>query len=396
MKVEKKLLIVGAGILQLPAIIKAKEMGLIVAVVDMDKNAPGISISDKFYKVSTIDVDGVVNAAVDFMPDGVMTLATDMPMRSVAAVAEKLHLPGISSTVAIKATDKIAMIRCFEEHQVPHPWFEVITSKIELQKLNTKRDVPYIMKPSDSSGSRGVVLVTDKKDAPAAFLYSKAVSKTGRVLVEEYMTGPEVSVESLTVKGKTTVLAVTDKLTTGAPFFVEMGHSQPSQLDSKIVGSIKEIAVKAIEAIGINNSPSHVEVIVTKDGPKLVELGARLGGDCITTYLVPLSTGIDMVKSCILLSLNQTCAINPLFNKGAAIRYIQSPEGIFNRIDGIDEVRDDCLIHHLEIVKRKGDLLGTIKSSGDRVGYVITQADNVTSAIEACERALNKIKIQVD
>jgi len=381
--------------LQLPAIQKAKGLGLQVAVVDMDCNAPGILYADCYFEVSTNDVANILSVAEIFRPDAVMTLATDMPMRSVAAVAEKFGLHAISPDVAVRATDKIEMIRCFETYKIPHPWFEVITSEKELDTLLVKHLPPFIMKPNDASGSRGVILVDDIQEVRGAFLYSKSISKSGFVLIEEYMQGPEVSVEVMTIKGQTTVLAVTDKLTTGAPFFVEMGHSQPSVLSNEIIEKVKDIAIKAVQAIGIDNSPSHVEIIVTEDGPKLVEIGARLGGDCITTYLIPLSIGVDMVTACILLALGQEPDILPKYQKGAAIRYVKCKKGILQDIIGLDKAMSDPNIKHIEIVKKVGDKIIPVHSSGDRVGYVIAQATTPLEAIRASEKALNEIKFEV-
>ena len=391
----KKILIIGAGVLQLPAIQKAKGLGLQVAVVDMDCNAPGILYADCYFEVSTNDVANILSVAEIFRPDAVMTLATDMPMRSVAAVAEKFGLHAISPDVAVRATDKIEMIRCFETYKIPHPWFEVITSEKELDTLLVKHLPPFIMKPNDASGSRGVILVDDIQEVRGAFLYSKSISKSGFVLIEEYMQGPEVSVEVMTIKGQTTVLAVTDKLTTGAPFFVEMGHSQPSVLSNEVIEKVKDIAIKAVQAIGIDNSPSHVEIIVTEDGPKLVEIGARLGGDCITTYLIPLSIGVDMVTACILLALGQEPDILPKYQKGAAIRYVKCKKGILQDIIGLDKAMSDPNIKHIEIVKKVGDKITPVHSSGDRVGYVIAQATTPLEAIRASEKALNEIKFKV-
>ena len=391
----KKILIIGAGVLQVPAIQKAKGLGLQVAVVDMDCNAPGILYADCYFEVSTNDVANILSVAEIFRPDAVMTLATDMPMRSVAAVAEKFGLHAISPDVAVRATDKIEMIRCFETYKIPHPWFEVITSEKELDTLLVKHLPPFIMKPNDASGSRGVILVDDIQEVRGAFLYSKSISKSGFVLIEEYMQGPEVSVEVMTIKGQTTVLAVTDKLTTGAPFFVEMGHSQPSVLSNEIIEKVKDIAIKAVQAIGIDNSPSHVEIIVTEDGPKLVEIGARLGGDCITTYLIPLSIGVDMVTACILLALGQEPDILPKYQKGAAIRYVKCKKGILQDIIGLDKAMSDPNIKHIEIVKKVGDKIIPVHSSGDRVGYVIAQATTPLEAIRASEKALNEIKFEV-
>lgn len=393
--VVPKLMIVGAGVLQLPAIQKAKSLGLDVAVIDIDPNAPGVCYADKFYEVSTNDISGILAAAENYHPDGIMTLATDMPIRSVASVAEKYKLYAVTPSVAQRATDKIEMIRCFERYDVPHPWFEVITFEEELKDLLLKHSVPFIMKPNDSSGSRGVVLVKDYHEVRDAFLYSKSVSKSGLILVEEYMQGPEVSVEVMTIRGETTILAVTDKLTSGAPFFVEMGHSQPSQLPNETIEKIKEVAIKAVQAIGIDNSPSHVEIIVTEDGPKLVELGARLGGDSINTYLVPLSTGVDMIQACILMALGQIPDIAKKFEKGSAIRYAECKLGVLQKINGVNEALNIPEVKHVEIVKCLGETLTPIRSSSDRVAYVITQADTAQDAIRMCENALGKIKFDI-
>lgn len=388
-----KLLIVGASVLQIPAIFKAKSKGLRVGVIDLNPNAPGVKLADKFYNVSTNDIEGVLAAARDFMPNGIMTLATDMPMRSVAAVASEFGLPGISPQVALKATDKVAMIECFAEKDVPHPWFYTVNSFMEFTRLLEIVLPPFIIKPNDSSGSRGVVLINNTYEAFDGFNYSMSVSKSGIVLVEEFLSGPEVSVEIFTVNGKSTVLAITDKLTTGAPHFVEMGHSQPSMLSADVQFKIKEVAIKAVEAIGINNSPSHVEIIVTKDGPKLVELGARMGGDCITSHLVPLSTGVDMVNASIELSLGLEPYIVQSFNRGSAIRYITSKEGILYNINGLEKVSNMAGVRHVEILKKQGDTVSSIHGSGDRIGYVICQDETPQKAIDLCEQAISQLSV---
>ena len=390
-----KLLIVGASVLQIPAIEKAKKKGLFVGVIDINPNAPGIKFADQFYKVSTNDIEGVLVAARDFKPNGIMTLATDMPMRSVAAVASELGLKGISTEVALKATDKVEMINCFKANDVPHPWFRVIRSQSEFNEFCNYILPPYIIKPNDSSGSRGVVLINNIAEAQSGFIYSKSASKSGIVLVEEFMHGPEVSVEIITVNGVSTVLAITDKLTTGAPHFVEMGHSQPSMLSEEIQSNIRRVAINAVKAININNNPSHVEIIVTKEGPKLVELGARMGGDCIATHLVPLSTGVDMVNASIELSLGLEPCIGRQFSKGSAIRYITSKEGILRDINGLDLVSNMEGVKHIEIVKKSGDSISSIHGSGDRIGYVVCQADTSIKAIELCNQAIKQIKIEV-
>lgn len=391
----KRLLIIGASILQLPGIKKAKELGYYVAVADYDPNAVGIAYADEYYNVSTIDAEGVTKVAEEFRPDGIMTLATDMPMRSVAMATKELGLPGISMDTAIKSTDKGEMIKAFEAAGVEHPWYYIALTEDEFKKCKANVTFPCIMKPTDSSGSRGVVLVHTLEELEKEYSYTKDNSRGGGVIIEEYMQGSEVSVEVMAVGGEPHVLQVTDKLTTGAPHFVEMGHSQPSRLGEDNVAKIKDLAVRAVKAVGIADGPAHVEIMLTKDGPKMVELGARMGGDCITTHLVPLSTGIDMIRATIETSCGITPDIEQKFDKGSAIRYFNTDCGTIQSIDGVEEAKAIEGVKEISFVKNVGDKVGTIGSSTDRVGFVIAQADSAEDAIKVCEKAMELITIAV-
>lgn len=392
---EKKLFIVGASVLQLPAILKAKEMGLTVAVADYNPKAIGIKYADKYYEVSTIDARAVTAAAEDFGADGIMTLATDMPMRSVAAAAKKLGLPSISPETALKATDKGEMIKAFKEHSVESPWFFIVEDELQLKNITEQIDYPCIIKPTDNAGSKGVVLVKSPDEVLNAYRYSKANSRHGAVIVEEYMQGQEVSVEVMVLEGEVYILAVTDKITTGPPHFVEMGHSQPSQLPKKDLEKIRDLAKRALAAIGIMGGPAHVEIMLTAKGPKMIELGARMGGDCISTHLVPLSTGVDMVKAAIQIALGEKPDINPTLNKGSAIRYLESRSGILAEVKGLEEAKKVPGVVEITITKEPGDLLGEIKSSNDRLGFVIAQGNTAEEAIGICDNLTKTICVEV-
>ena len=208
------------------------------------------------------------------------------------------------------------------------------------------------------------------------------------------MRGPEVSVEVITVDGVPNVLQVTDKLTTGAPHFVEMGHSQPSRLAEGDLDKIRDLASRAVKAVGIKNGPAHVEIILTENGPKMVELGARMGGDCITTHLVPLSTGIDMIEATIRIACGEKPDITPKFENGSAIRFIDAPHGTITAIEGIDEAEKIDGVREISFTKGVGDTVGEIGSSTDRAGFVIAQAKNAESAVAICEKICCRIKIE--
>lgn len=388
-----RLLIIGASILQLPAIKKAKDLGHYVAVADLDPNAIGISYADKYFNVSTIDIEGICKVAQKFMPDGILTLATDMPMRSIAAATSLLGLPGISMDTAIKSTDKGEMIKAFKQYKVESPWYYIIDSISMLFSLMPTLTYPCILKPTDNAGSRGVILVNSVDELIEAYRYSVDQSRSGFVILEEYLIGPEVSVEIMVVDGNPFVLQVTDKLTTGAPYFVEMGHNQPSLLPIDDVDKIKDLACRAVKSVGINCGPSHVEIKLTPNGPKMIELGARMGGDCITTHLVPLSTGIDMIKATIDIALGQIPEIVPIINKASAIRYFDAPRGIISSIEGVEDAKNLNGVREITFIKNVGNEVNEIRSSVDRCGYVIVQGDTVNEAVEICNKVKRNICI---
>ena len=391
----KRLFIIGASILQLPAIKKAKELGYYTAVADYNPAAVGIPYADEYYNASTIDEQAITDAARRFRPDGIMTLATDMPMRALARACAELSLPAISYETAVRATDKGEMIKAFEAHNVAHPWFVIVKDASQFEKARAEAAFPCVVKPTDNSGSRGVAVARSLDELQSAYEYARSVSRGGAVIIEEYLRGPEFSVEVMVVRGEAHVLQITDKLTTGEPHFVEMGHSQPGGDSAQDREAIKDLAVRAVKAVGIHTGPAHVEMILTEAGPKMVELGARMGGDCITTHLVPLSTGIDMVKATIDCACGNEPDITPKFTKGAAIRYFDTARGVISSISGTEEALAVPGVKEISFVKHAGERTDGIYSSSDRIGFVVAQSDTAPDAVRACERALSLIKIEI-
>lgn len=391
----KKLLIIGASILQLPAIKKAKEAGYYTIVADFNPEAIGIQYADEYYNVSTIDEAGISALAEKVKPDGIMTLATDLPMRALAMATTKLCLPGIRYDTAIKATDKGEMIKAFEAGDVEHPWFFILKDEDDLKRVLPSLSYPCVIKPTDNAGNRGVSYAKDEVELLSLYSYSHDNSHSGDVIIEEYMEGQEVSVEIIVYHGIVHILAVTDKLTQGKPFFVEIGHSEQSQLGETDVARIKDLATRAVKAIGIDNSPAHVEIMLTKDGPKMVELGARMGGGCITTHLVPLSTGIDMIQSVMDMAMGQSPDVTPKFDKGSALRHIVGIEGEIVSVGGLEEARTYPGVTEVTMLKGIGDKVGYFKNGADRIGYVIAQGKDAADAVRICEEAMKLIRINV-
>lgn len=397
---SKKMMILGASALQVPAIKKAKELGYEIILVDYDENAAGFPLADVKLVVSTLDQEEVYRQALIYQPDVVITSTSDGPVRTAAYVNEKLgKQPDLSYEDSLCATIKSHMRDRLKQYQVPVPEYYAVKTFDEFKNAVSALQGCCIVKPADNAGSRGVVLLKDAS-IPAAdhlqqtYEYSKANSRNGIVMVEEYMEGAEVSVEAMTVNGETTIITITDKFITPPPYFVEIAHCEPSMLDEDVQEQIRQITKKAVKAIHLLNGPSHTEIKVTKSGPKVVELAARLGGDFITSRLVPLSTGVDMVGNSVLLAAGSNVDLTCTRQKGAAIHFLQGTEGVLKniivdeavyRLDGIEEI---------SLYRKNGDPVHETKSSNDRLGHVITTGQTAEEAMARAKEALSYIHIQ--
>ena len=222
----KKLMVLAAGLLQIPVIKKAREMGYYVIAVDDDPNAPGMSLADKaVVPGGLMNEEKLVAIAKEEQIDGVIHPCSEVAMNVMGRINDELHLCGISKEIAIRATNKHLMREAFEVYGAPSP--KSILTKDEEDAWNTfcnEFDTNAILKPSRNSGSRGIAKV-EKGITKEEFvgLYQRALneSRDHQVLIEQFIEGPEFSVEVIVWKGEPHVLAVTDKKTTEAPYFVE-------------------------------------------------------------------------------------------------------------------------------------------------------------------------------
>lgn len=393
----KKVFILGGSALQVPLIKTAKNLGLYVIVIDLNPEAVGFKYADEKYVISTRDGQSIAELAEEIEPEAIITAATDMPMRTIAEVGKKLGYNTLSYETSLKATDKFLMREALKVNKVAIPNYFLAESKKEFNEAIKAIDGPKIIKPVDSSGSRGIYLLNDENEKDEAFSHALSHSANKKILIEEYMSGNEVSVETLTINGETYIIAITDKLTTGAPHFIETGHHIPSLIDEEMQNKIKKVTKQAIEAIGIKNGPSHTEVIVTPNGPKIVELGARLGGDFITSHLVKYGTNIDLIQLHILLSMGELKSLDDKVKYyGSAIRYFQVSPGTVKDITIPEYIMKDENLVELKFNYSIGDKVDEIKSSANRFGYIICKGKTVKSAINLCEKYMSEINISIE
>ena len=298
----KILAVIGASYLQRPLVEKAKEMGLYTLCFAWAEGAVCKDLVDEFYPISIVDKDEILKVCQEKQIDGICTIASDVAAPTVAYVAERMGLVGNSYQASVTANNKYAMRQAFMNADVPCPKFLCVEDCTEatIDKIKQSMKLPLIVKPADRSGSLGVTKVENTEELKDAIDNALACSFKKLAMVEEFVGGREISVEFISYQGKHYPLQITDKVTTGAPHFVELEHHQPSTLSAEMYAQIYAITESALNALGITNGASHSEYKITEDGDVyVIEIGGRMGGDFIGSDLVSLSTGYDFVKGVI-------------------------------------------------------------------------------------------------
>lgn len=324
----KRLVIIGANEYQNKLVLRAREMGIETHVFAWAEGAVAANNADYFYPISIIDKESILDRCKLIKPDGICSIASDLANVTVAYIAEKLGLPGNSTEAVFLSTNKHAMRRCFEYNNIPSPISTEVTAEDDLNEILSIKSLryPLIVKPTDRSGSRGVSKVNNIEELRIALEYALDVSFEKRAVVEEFVEGKEYSMEYISYKGKHEFLAITEKFTTGDPHYIEYGHVQPADIDSKRLECAKALADKALTALGITNGASHPEIKIESDGNiKFIEIGSRMGGDCIGSDLVLRSTGKDFVKMVIDVSLGNQPEMDLVSDTSyCGIRFIMS------------------------------------------------------------------------
>lgn len=394
----KKIMVLAAGLLQIDVIEKAKSMGYYVLAVDGNPKAPGFNIADKAICADIVNEETMLKIARDEHVDGVIHPCSEVSMAVMGRINDELGLSGISREQAICATNKHLMRKAFEKGNAPSPK-SILAQDAEdaWRRLQNEFDTDAILKPSRNSGSRGIAKVSrnmDKGDFIRAYDEALSESRDHSVLIEQFIEGPEFSIEIIVWNGKVNVLTVTDKKTTDAPHFVELGHNQPSCFSATDVETLKAAAVAGVRALGVNNCACHAEAKLMNGKAYLMEVGARLGGDFISTELTHLSTGIDMVAAAIDVALGVEPDLSAKEEpKGVCIRYFCPKPGKLVSISNT-EVLNNPHVFLWEIYPKEGDVIPAVTSSLCRSGHVIVIEKTPQKAIELAERLIESVKFE--
>lgn len=366
----RKIAIIGASYLQMPLVKKAKEMGLEVHCFAWEEGAVCKDTADYFYPISIIERDEILKVCQKVKIDGICTIASDVAAPTVSYVAGKMGLVANEYEAAVRANNKFLMRNAFMAAGVPCPQYRMVKSVSEAKDINW--DYPLIVKPSDRSGSLGVTKVLDNEELVSAIERALSVSFKKEAMVEEFIDGREISVEFISYKGTHYPLQITDKVTTGAPYFVELEHHQPADFTPAEYAKIYDITKTSLDALGITNGASHSEYKITKEGRiAVMEVGGRMGGDFIGSDLVRLSTGYDFLKGVIEVALGEFEEPVKAINMHSGVYFLCKETESIHYI--IEHYKDHSEIVYAEITDNE---LRNVTCSADRSGYFIYQSEH--------------------
>ncbi|MDE7058482.1 MAG: ATP-grasp domain-containing protein [Lachnospiraceae bacterium] len=362
----KKIVIIGANDFQNQLIVKAKEMGFETHVFAWADGSVGERTADYFYPISIMEVDKILEKCKEIQPDAVTTIASDLANITVSKVAKGLNLPANSLECITLSTNKYAMREAFIKAGIATPKFYKV-DRVEAYLFSL--GLPLIVKPTDRSGSRAITKVLDFDELNIAIKEAVDQSFEKQAIVEEFIEGDEYSYEAISYHGKHTCLAITKKYTTGSPHFIETGHKQPCDLSPKMLEQVHYVMSRALDALKITDGASHGEFKITPEKKvRIIEIGSRMGGDCIGSDLVPLSTGYDFMEMVIDVACGKAPRIEPKHApKSAEIRFLFTMEDV--------EKMRTFEREHPESIYRISELdlshAGHVMDSSTRIGYYI-------------------------
>jgi len=396
---KRRILVLGAGVMQIPALRWAAERGWYVYVADGNPQAVGIPMAHSFLHVDLTDVDGMIAAAAEVRDreglDGVFTAGTDFSY-TVARVAEALGLPGLSPKVAYRASNKAEMRTVLRSHGVSSPNFVILKNgeaeKQALERLN----FPLVVKPVDNMGSRGIRRVDTPEEYRRAFEDAGKHSRSGTVIVEEYVPGMEFSIDALVVNGEVTYTGIADRHIFFPPYFVEMGHTIPTSADNTVLEEVRKVFEAAVRALGIDNGAAKGDVKWDGEKAFIGEVAARLSGGYMSGWTYPYCSGVELTGAALQQAVGRRPeGLTPIRHWVSAERAFISIPGIVEAVEGIEEAKAVPGIRDVFIRIGPGDGVDFPTNNVEKCGNCISAAPGRERAVHAAEEACRTIFVRL-
>jgi len=396
----KRIIVLGCGIMQMPAYRIAKREGWYSIGVDGNDQAPAKDDCDEFWHIDLKDRIGLADAAEAYHAEkeihGIFTAGTDFSA-TVAWVAEKLNLPGIPYQTALNASDKVRMRQCFQEAGLTVPAFMEMGPEDGPEKLLQAPPFPLVVKPVDNMGARGVRRVDAMGQLQEAVDFARSMSRSGRAIIEEYLPGPEFSLDALVYNERIQLCGIADREIIFPPYFVERGHHFPSRFPSEKQEKIREVFYQGIKALGIQIGAAKGDLKLTPNGPVIGEIAARLSGGFMSGWTFPYASGQEPIAEAMKITLGMEPELwHEQELQGCAERAIMSIPGRIFSVEGLDEAYERQGVKDIFLLKDEGDRVCFPTNNVEKVGNVIASAPALEEAAFRADKAAGEIIIRLE
>lgn len=417
MKTES-ILILGAGLMQKPAILSAKSLGLKVFLIDANPDAVCVPLADVFKKIDLKSREEIAEYAIELKDKenliSVFTAGTDFSA-SVSYACEKANLLSHSFKAALNASEKTLMRESFEKANVPSPKFTKISEENYFEVLKdefiSKLNFPLVVKPVDNMGARGCRMIRNKEELQFGINEAIKYSRSKNCILEEYMEGPEFSIDALVYNGTMTITGFADRHIFYPPYFIEMGHTMPTCVSKDKYDELLKTFALGVKALGLTCGAAKADIKYTKDGPMIGEIAARLSGGYMSGWTFPYSSDFNLTKAAIEIScgktplemekLRQELFIDAPFkmynlpskNVSAERAWISIP-GIVKEVHRINS-EENGVMNIFPRVK-KGDKVVFPRNNVEKCGNVITLSSDYKNAISLAESVVKSIIIELE
>ena len=392
----KRLLVIGAGHGQLPLIEKAIEMGIYVVAVDVNPEACGMKVASESYPIDIVDKEAILELALKKSIDGVVTMQSDLPVPAVGYVNEKMSLSGVDYEAAVICSNKNNTRERFFDSGVLQPKYFVCETFEEVYSAVEKLGFPSVVKSADSSGSRGIVKVESSDVLQDAYDEAIKFSRSGKIVVEEFIEGVEIGAQTFSVNGKCVVVCLHNDFISSKPYMIPIGHSYPLNIEGLDRQFIESEVAKAVIALGVNDGPANVDLIIGNNGrPYIIEIGARIGATCLPE-LTSQHLGIDWVYCTIQSAIGIAPDFNTLKSDPCAAFILESPnDGVLKEVIIPGDLKSNDNLLELEVTVSPGDEVSILRKGTDRIGKVFCKGKNVADAEKISQEVRDKIEFVV-
>lgn len=389
----------GAGVYQIPGILKAREQGIEVITCSYNADDPGMSIGDYAEIVDIVDKENLLRVARKYQADGIMTMCSDVGIPAVGYVNEKLQLTGISQETALLSSNKLPMKQAFIRHGVTTPRFARIESLSSAMEFFDESPGAVVLKTSDSSGSRGIVRANNRSEIGDAFTESFHYTKQKFIIIEDAIDGEEFGSQSLVIGGEVIYNFCHNDVVTSGDVTTPIGHSYPFQGGSHVEQMALDEIRKAVKALKISDAQLNCDFILSNNKVYVFEIGARMGGTSLP-QLTENYAGLDWIQIGIDLSLGQldpkVLPFSPSTGQATCSALICGQQsGTISELTIPDWLKNHSAVTYFVMEAKVGMQINKFRMGPDRLGEIVVVGNMLKDAEALLNRFLAEILIVV-